>query len=93
MNILGTITELLRRDEISEYLTVSASDGKDVLFFEEEMAIKARVYGERYPIDEDFLAALALMPPAAGCALGFDRLVMLAVGAPRIADVIWVPAG
>ena len=39
MNILGTITELLRRDEISEYLTVSASDGKDVLFFEEEMAI------------------------------------------------------
>ncbi len=61
--------------------------------FEEEMAIKARVYGECYPIDEDFLAALALMPPAAGCALGFDRLVMLAVGAPRIADVIWVPAG
>ncbi|MCL4065261.1 EF-P lysine aminoacylase EpmA [Pseudomonas sp. GX19020] len=61
--------------------------------FEEEMAIKARVYGETYPIDEDFLAALALMPPAAGCALGFDRLVMLALGAPRIRDVIWVPAG
>jgi lysyl-tRNA synthetase class 2 len=61
--------------------------------FEEEMAIKARVYGETYPIDEDFLAALALMPPAAGCALGFDRLVMLATGAPRIEDVMWVPAG
>ena len=39
MNILGTISELIRRDEISEYLTVSASDDKDVLFFEEEMAI------------------------------------------------------
>ena len=36
---------------------------------------KARIYGERYPIDEDFLAALAVMPPASGVALGFDRLV------------------
>lgn len=61
--------------------------------FEEEMEIKERVYGERYPVDEDFLAALALMPAAAGCALGFDRLVMLALGAPGIREVIWVPAG
>jgi len=57
------------------------------------MAIKARTYGERYPIDEDFLDALALMPPAAGCALGFDRLVMLATGAPSVEAVQWVPAG
>ena len=49
--------------------------------FEAEMAEKQRVYGEAYPIDEDFLAALADMPPACGCALGFDRLVMLATGA------------
>ncbi len=61
--------------------------------FEAEMAIKARTYGERYPIDEDFLDALALMPPAAGCALGFDRLVMLATGAPSVEAVQWVPAG
>ena len=59
--------------------------------FEAEMAEKARIYGERYPIDEDFLAALALMPEASGIALGFDRLVMLATGAPRIDDVIWAP--
>jgi lysyl-tRNA synthetase class 2 len=59
--------------------------------FEEEMEIKARVYGERYPIDEEFLEALALMPSASGIALGFDRLVMLATGAPRIDDVIWTP--
>jgi elongation factor P--(R)-beta-lysine ligase len=52
--------------------------------FQAEMDEKARVYGERYPIDEDFLAALAQMPPASGVALGFDRLVMLATGAPRI---------
>ncbi len=59
--------------------------------FEAEMAEKARVYGLRYPLDEDFLAALALMPPAAGIALGFDRVVMLATGAPRIDDVVWTP--
>ncbi|WP_293675804.1 EF-P lysine aminoacylase EpmA [uncultured Phenylobacterium sp.] len=59
--------------------------------FEHEMAEKARLYGERYPIDEDFLAALALMPTASGGALGFDRLVMLATGASRIEQVLWTP--
>jgi lysyl-tRNA synthetase class 2 len=59
--------------------------------FAAEMAEKQRLYGERYPIDEEFLAALALMPEASGVALGFDRLVMLATGAPRIEDVLWVP--
>jgi elongation factor P--(R)-beta-lysine ligase len=60
--------------------------------FADEMDEKERVYGERYPIDEDFLAALAGMPPASGGALGFDRLVMLATGARRIEDVLWSPA-
>jgi elongation factor P--(R)-beta-lysine ligase len=59
--------------------------------FEAEMDEKARVHGERYPLDEDFLAALGQMPPASGIALGFDRLVMLATGAPRIDLVQWVP--
>jgi lysyl-tRNA synthetase class 2 len=59
--------------------------------FEAEMDEKERVYGERYPLDEDFLAALSLMPDASGVALGFDRLVMLALGAPRIDNVIWTP--
>jgi lysyl-tRNA synthetase class 2 len=58
---------------------------------EEQMAEKERIYGERYPIDEDFLSALAAMPPASGVALGFDRLVMLATGARRIEDVLWAP--
>ncbi len=56
-----------------------------------EMDEKARLYGERYPIDEDFLAALAQMPPASGCALGFERLVMLAAGATHVDQVIWTP--
>lgn len=59
--------------------------------FEAEMDEKARIYGERYPLDEDFLAALAHMPPASGVALGFDRLVMLATGARNLSDVIWTP--
>jgi len=59
--------------------------------FESEMAEKERVHGERYPVDEDFLEALAQMPPASGIALGFDRLVMLATGAPRIEQVLWTP--
>ena len=55
------------------------------------MAEKQRIHGERYPVDEDFLAALAQMPPASGIALGFDRLVMLATGATHIDQVIWAP--
>ena len=49
-------------------------------------------YGDAYPIDEDFLAALAAgMPESAGIALGVDRLVMLASGAETIEDVLWAP--
>jgi lysyl-tRNA synthetase class 2 len=59
--------------------------------FQAEMAEKQRLYGETYPIDGDLLAALPLMPETSGVALGFDRLVMLATGAPRIDQVMWVP--
>jgi len=58
---------------------------------EEQMVEKERIYGERHPIDEEFLAALAVMPEACGIALGFDRLVMLATGARRIDEVLWTP--
>ena len=56
-----------------------------------EMDEKQRVYGLRYPLDEDFLAALPQMPDASGIAMGFDRLVMLATAAPSIDHVIWAP--
>lgn len=59
--------------------------------FAAAMDEKQRIHGERYPVDEDFLAALAQMPQASGIALGFDRLVLLATGAERIEQVIWAP--
>ena len=59
--------------------------------FEADMATKQMLYGERFPIDEDFIAAVGTMPQAAGMALGFDRLVMCATGAARIEDVLWAP--
>ena len=59
--------------------------------FSVEMAEKQRLYGETYPLDEDFLAALSLMPEASGVAMGFDRLVMLVTAAPSIEHVVWVP--
>ncbi|HKS85121.1 MAG TPA: EF-P lysine aminoacylase EpmA [Pseudolabrys sp.] len=59
--------------------------------FAAAMDEKERIYGERYPIDEDLLAALAHMPPSSGIALGLDRLVMLVTGAERIEQVLWSP--
>jgi len=57
-----------------------------------DMAEKERRYGVRWPVDADFLAALEHgLPDCAGIALGFDRLVMLATGAGRIEDVLWLP--
>jgi len=60
--------------------------------FVADQARKQALYGESYPIDEDFLTALAHgLPECAGVALGFDRLVMLATGADHIEEVLWAP--
>ena len=56
-----------------------------------QMAPKDCIYHESYPIDEDFIKAVSVMPPASGVALGLDRLVMLAPGATHIEQVIWIP--
>ncbi|HXC30075.1 MAG TPA: EF-P lysine aminoacylase EpmA [Stellaceae bacterium] len=59
-----------------------------------DQAKKQALYGETYPIDEDFLAALEHgLPDCAGIALGFDRLVMLCTGASDIEEVLWAPVG
>lgn len=60
--------------------------------FEADRARRHALFGPDWPMDEALLAALALgMPPSSGIALGFDRLAMLATGADRIGQVLWLP--
>jgi elongation factor P--(R)-beta-lysine ligase len=59
--------------------------------FASSMREQQRIFGFSYPVDEDFLAALANLPDASGAALGFDRLTMLATGAEQIESVQWTP--
>ena len=59
--------------------------------FAVSMKEQQRIFGVSYPVDEDFLSALADMPDASGAALGFDRLIMLATGAKQIESVQWTP--
>src|SRR5262245_57817783 len=56
-----------------------------------QMDAKQHIYNERYPIDDDFISALRIMPRTSGVALGLDRLIMLAAGATHIEQVLWAP--
>jgi len=59
--------------------------------FGDDRARRHAMFGADWALDEDFLAALAFgMPPSAGIALGFDRLAMIAAGAERIDQVLWL---
>ena len=58
---------------------------------EEDLAQKKELYGIETPLDEDFIAALQHgMPESTGCALGLDRLIMIACNADHIKDVQWI---
>ena len=62
--------------------------------FRADRGRREALYGPGWPTDDDFIAALRFgMPPASGIALGFDRLAMLASGADRIEQVLWLPNG
>lgn len=67
--------------------------GEQAARFAHDVAERERLYGAEnsWPVDADFLAALAHgMPSGSGIAMGFDRLAMLASGARRIEDVLWL---
>ncbi len=60
--------------------------------FLHDVALRKKVYGEDYPVDEDFLQALEFgLPACSGNALGVDRLIMLATGADDISLVQAAP--
>jgi len=57
--------------------------------FESDQHARAQTGRPVYPLDEPFLQALhAGMPPAAGIALGIDRLVMIATQSSSIEEVV-----
>jgi lysyl-tRNA synthetase class 2 len=56
--------------------------------FQQEMIKREKLGRDVYPLPEKFLAALTLMPEAAGIALGIDRLAMILSDSPDIDDVI-----
>lgn len=69
------------------------TDAKEqALRFKEELELKEKIYGDRYPVDQDFLQALEFgMPESSGIALGVDRLAMLAAGTDDIDNILWAP--
>jgi lysyl-tRNA synthetase class 2 len=65
-------------------------DQKERFMGQEEMRVAGEV--ESHPLDEDFVEALEYgMPPAAGAAIGIDRLIMLLTNTESIKEVILFP--
>ncbi len=77
--------------ELANAFSELTDAGEQRARYDAEMKLKQELYGETYPADEDFFKALEHgMPKSAGIALGVDRLIMLATGAERINDILWV---
>jgi len=66
-----------------------ANAGEQRARFTRELSVRRARGQAESPLDERLLAALAAgMPDCAGVALGFDRLVAIALGAPQLADAM-----
>jgi lysyl-tRNA synthetase class 2 len=59
--------------------------------FEKENELRISQGKTNLPLPEKFLSDLAVMPPAAGIALGIDRLVMLFCDASDIEEIVAFP--
>ena len=76
--------------ELANAFSELTDAGEQLRRYHIEMDEKERLYGERYPLDKDFIEALRHgLPESGGIALGIDRLVMLACGVDDIADILW----
>jgi lysyl-tRNA synthetase class 2 len=65
---------------------------QQILRFEQDNEIRAQLGKPKHDFDNNFISALAHgMPACAGVALGIDRLVMLALSASEIDQVITFP--
>lgn len=59
--------------------------------FEDEHRLRSSLGKTNYPLPETFLESLKTLPPAAGMALGLDRLAMLFCDTADIGDVVAFP--
>jgi lysyl-tRNA synthetase, class II len=62
-------------------------------FIEQRERQESGAESDPHPHDEEFVRALEYgMPPASGCGLGIDRLLMIMTGSKTLRDVIIYPA-
>src|SRR3984957_5761080 len=66
-----------------------ANAGEQRARFDQDLTLRRARGQVQSPLDERLLAALAAgLPECAGVALGFDRLVAIALGVPRLSDAM-----
>jgi lysyl-tRNA synthetase class 2 len=74
--------------ELANAFTELTDPGEQRLRFHHEESFRRSMGKSPYPVPEKFLVELSSMPPAAGIALGIDRLIMLLTDAETIDEVV-----